>query len=393
MSERVPSSGTVHWVGTGLSTGSGVRVVCDHAQQLLMWGRTTDKAERCLARLGLTGRASAHTFDPAALAAEVGSGDVVVSMLPAPQHPALLRMCIAQGAHFVCSSYVSDEITAEVPAARQAGTVVLTEAGLDPGIDHVLAHKLVAQAREALGGGPASAEFTSFCGGIPAVPNDFRYRFSWAPLGVLTALRNPARYIDGGSEKTSDLPWEATRPHTLDGEVFEIYPNRDSIPFVSQYHIPDEWRLATFMRGTIRLDGWRDAWSAVFDELRGGDANRIAALAQDLAARYPTTDADHDRVVLAVGLAVTADGGETWSGQYLLDMVGDSTETAMARCVSLPMAIGIIDILDTTTTPGLHRAVETVHDVDRWLKFLRTNGIDCVFNVPGRAEGASLTHG
>lgn len=378
--DTVAPSGTVHWIGTGLSTGSGLRLICDRAEKVRVWGRTVAKVERRLASLGLTGRAETAVFDLPALAAALAPGDIVVSMLPATEHGQLLRLCVAQRAHFACTSYVSEDLLAEAAVAQQAGTVVVTEAGLDPGIDHLFAHRLIAQAHEVVGDAPVTAEFTSYCGGIPAVPNDFRYRFSWAPQGVLTALCSPARFIDQGRERTVRHPWTAARQIQVGAETFEVYPNRDSIPFVEQYGIPSAWHLERFIRGTLRLHGWLDAWQPVFTELRQGDGDRIAVLADELAARYPTTDADHDRVVLSVALRVQGANAVGWRGQYLLDLTGDSTETAMARTVSVPLALGVCELLAGSTAPGLHRPVE---DVERLLELLGNHGINGRFVQEG----------
>jgi saccharopine dehydrogenase (NADP+, L-glutamate forming) len=377
MSDRIPASGTVHWIGTGLSTGGGLRLLCDHPAQVAVWGRTRERAHGCLARLGLADRAQAHAYDPATLAARAHEGDVVVSMLPATGHATMLRLCLARGAHFACSSYTSDELTALADRAAARGLVVLTEAGLDPGLDHALARALIVRARAVVGDGPATAWFTSYCGGLPAVPNEFRYRFSWAPRGVLSALCSPARYLDDGAHSTVALPWEATRELAIDGETFEAYPNRDSLPFLAQYAFPAGWRPQTFVRGTLRLAGWRAAWAPVFDVLRTGDSALIDALALNLAARYPTGSEDRDRVVLAVALTVQAADGPRWSGRYLLDLVGDGQETAMARCVSLPLALGVTRILDGGTPPGLCRAVPTADEAEQWITSLRAHGIDC----------------
>ncbi|MEU9391678.1 saccharopine dehydrogenase family protein [Streptomyces sp. NPDC048324] len=376
MAERATASGTVHWIGAGLSTGSGLARLCETAGRVRLWHRTEQRAADALDRLGLGSRAEPRAFTLPALTAELAPGDVVVSMLPAPEHAPVLAACVAGGAHFACSSYVSDAVLGQVPAAERAGLVVLTEAGLDPGIDHLFAHSLVARAGAAVGAGtPASYTFTSYCGGIPAVPNEFKYRFSWAPAGVLGALRSPARYIEDGTETTADRPWEATRAHVLDGESFEAYPNRDSVPFVRQYGLPAAWRAHTFVRGTLRLDGWLRAWDPVFEELKAGDDARIAALAQELAARHPTTDADRDRVVLAVSLDVRAqDGG--WSGSYLLDLTGDAEESAMARCVSRPLALGVRHILDGGLPAGLNRAAGTAARSEQWLDELRAEGLE-----------------
>ena len=168
----------------------------------------------------------------------------------------------------------------------------------------------------------------------------------------------------------------------MNGEDFEVYPNRDSIPFIAQYRIPPSWRMQTFVRGTLRLDGWSEAWAGVFAELKEGDSDRIDRLAKELAADYPSTAADADRVVLSVALN-TRSGQRSWSGQYVLDLTGDQAETAMARCVSLPLAFGVLQIRRGRMAPGLHRAAEDPAEAQRWLDFLPTHGIDCLFR-PGR---------
>lgn len=374
---RIAASGTVHWIGTGLSTGGGLGALCDRASEVVLWARSEEKASRCLDRLGLTGRAQTRALDRTLLHDQIKPGDVLVSMLPATEHADLLRLCVQRDAHFACSSYTSDDVTAHVPAAEQAGLAVLTEAGLDPGLDHALAHVLVAQARAAVGDGPATAWFTSYCGGLPAVPNEFRYRFSWAPRGVLSALCSPARYIEAGQPIEVERPWEATRRHTLGGEDFDAYPNRDSVVFLAQYGFPTAWRAEAFVRGTLRLSGWREAWAPVFDVLRSGDGQRIDELAVDLAHRYPTTDADPDRVVLAVALTVHSDRGPQWSAEYRLDLLGDESENAMSRCVSFPLAFGVLGILDGTTPAGLCRAVRDADEAQRLISHLRSYGIDC----------------
>ncbi|MER5433577.1 saccharopine dehydrogenase family protein [Streptomyces sp. NPDC002588] len=388
MTELVPASGTVHWVGAGLSTGSGLAALCEAAGRVRLWHRTTERAAKALDRLGLTGRAEPCAYTLDALTAELAPGDVVVSMLPAPEHAPLLAACVARRAHFACSSYVSDAVLEQVPGAEKAGLVVLTEAGLDPGIDHLFAHSLVARAREAVGDGTAASyRLTSYCGGVPAVPNEFRYRFSWAPLGVLNALRSAARYVEDGTETMAGRPWEATRRHVVDGESFEVYPNRDSVPFMEQYGLPADWRPLTFVRGTLRLDGWLAAWEPVFEELKAGDDTRIASLARELADSYPTTDADRDRVVLAVSLDVTADGtagagnGGSWSGSYLLDLVGDEEESAMARCVSRTLALGVRHLLAGDLPPGLNRAAETAARSEQWLGELAAEGLEFVLRT------------
>jgi saccharopine dehydrogenase (NADP+, L-glutamate forming) len=387
MPETIPASGVVHWLGTGLSTGSGLSVLAQRAERTVLWGRTADKAARCADRLGLTGRVAVQALEPDSLAAAVGAGDIVISMLPAAEHTALARLSIARNAHFACTSYTSAELAACAAEAAAAGLVMVTEAGLDPGIDHALAHLLVARARERVGGGPATAWFTSYCGGVPAVANDFRYRFSWAPQGVLSALRSPARYREAGELRTAKWPWEATGPSLLEGEQFEVYPNRDSLLFLEQYQFPEAWNADTFVRGTLRLDGWRNAWADVFEVVRSGDQEQISLLAKDLLARYPMTSADLDRVVLSVQLSVQGTSGAAWSGRYLLDLTGNAAESAMAKTVSLSLAFAVTTVLEGRLTAGLHRGMDDVAQAERCVSFLSRHGARCALQTPAPEEG------
>jgi hypothetical protein len=375
MPDSAQRTGTVHWVGAGLSNGSGLRRVAERADRMMLWNRNLARVEELADRLKLPAAVEMRPFKLAEFGRALSAGDIVVSMLPATQHAALLEMCIERRAHFACSSYVSDAISELVPVAERAGLVVLTESGLDPGLDHLLAQELVARARAATNGCRACISFVSYCGGIPATPNEFRYRFSWAPLGVLLALRSPARFVEGFEQRVVARPCEETRSYALDGEVFEVYPNRDSVPFIQQYDISEKWRVRDFVRGTLRHSGWRNAWRDIFATLETCDDAQLAALARDLAARYPTTDEDRDRVVLAIELRLMDGDRVVWAATAKVDAVGDHHESAMARYVSLPLACGVIDMLDGRMTCGLHRAAEEREALRRWLERLDSWGL------------------
>jgi hypothetical protein len=375
----LPDDRMVHWLGTGLSTGPGIRALDG---RLTLWGRTQAKAEACARRLGLTDTIPA-AFTSDELARRLTPGDVVVSMLPATEHAALVALCLRHGAHFACSSYTSPELAALARRAGQAGLVVLTEAGLDPGLDHLIAHVAIGRALAAIGDEPATVSLTSYCGGLPAVANEFRYRFSWAPRGVLTALLQPARYLEDGTVHEAVRPWEATRPHLVGGESFEAYPNRDSIPFLTQYRLPPTWEVSTFVRGTLRLDGWRTAWSDVFATLQGDGGTGVDELAADLARRYPCTEDDRDRVVLAVDLDVETRAGH-WSARCVLDLQGDETASAMARCVTTPLVVGVERILDGRLAPGLSRAAEGPGEAELWIEELSRRGLPVTLTQTGR---------
>ncbi|MFF8505647.1 saccharopine dehydrogenase family protein [Streptomyces anulatus] len=379
MVHHIRPTGRVHWIGTGMSTGSGLAIVCENAS-VTLWGRSTDKAEACLARLGLRGKAEVRAYRTQALASELAAGDTVVSMLPAAEHPGLLELALRHEAHFVCSSYTSPLIAEQADEARRRGLVILTEIGLDPGIDHLLAHELVRKARQVTGDRPATVDFTSYCGSNPAVPNEFRYQFNWAPRGVLTALLTPARMIAGSAPVTVARPWEAVATQAVGGETFEVYPNRDSIPFLTTYRFPAEWDVRTFVRGTMRLDGWSAAWKPVFDELDGITDARIDELAEELAARCPTTPTDRDRVVMAVRLRVRTESGSEWCGEYRLDAVGDERESATPRLVSVPLAGGVLAVTHGRVAPGLQQATDRPDQVREWLAFLDRHAVSVTYH-------------
>lgn len=375
MPDVIAASGTVHWVGAGLSSGSGLKILADHADRLVLWNRNLDRAKQLAARLGIDDIISQRPFKPDSFAVAISEGDVVVSMLPAAQHIELLRLCLTANAHFVCTSYASDALQDAAVEAKAKGLIVMTEAGLDPGIDHLIAHRLIESARREVGTRNVSAKLVSYCGGFPEVPNDFRYRFSWAPVGVLQALRSPACFINGFEERVAARPWEETHEFLVEGEAFEAYPNRDSRPFIEQYNIPSSWKMEEFVRGTLRLSGWCDAWRDVFPVLAHGSDNEVAELGADLARRYPYGKTDNDRVLLFVGVEIQLDGEKIWSGSGKLDLVGARGESAMARSVSLSAACAVMEVLDDVLRPGLHRAAGSGRHSDRWLKRLANWGL------------------
>ena len=258
---------TIHWCGTGLSAIPGLRRLISAGEDVTVWNRTTDKARDAVGDL----TEDIRTFDMDALSAAVGTGDVIVSMLPGDWHVPLAELAISKGAHFVSSSYIAPEMRMLNDKARDTGVCLVNEVGLDPGIDHLMAHALVAAYRGSEAFDPANhLSFISYCGGVPKIPNPFRYKFSWSPLGVLKALRSPSRSVREYAELNVDRPWDAISTYNAplpDPESFEVYPNRDSVPFMAQYEFGPDWTVREFVRGTLRLNGWSEAWSDVFREV------------------------------------------------------------------------------------------------------------------------------
>jgi saccharopine dehydrogenase-like NADP-dependent oxidoreductase len=362
---------TIHWCGTGLSAIPGLRHLIEQKFDVHVWNRTTDKAQAAVG--DLTQNISA--FDKAALANVLQSGDLVVSMLPGDQHVGLAELAISKGAHFVSSSYIAPEMRALDQAARDAGVALVNEVGLDPGIDHLMAHDLVEQYR-ASDACDADNELTfiSYCGGIPKIPNPFRYKFSWSPLGVLRALKSPSKSIRNFETLDVARPWDAISSYDAplpSPESFEVYPNRDSIPFMGQYHFDPSWRVKEFVRGTLRLNGWAQAWEGVFREIETlsgptGEA-RLKEMSDQFWAENAYDAGEPDRVVLCVGLKAERDGQTVWDKTWVMDAWGDATSTAMARLVSFPVSFAIQSVLAGEIPAGVHAAPSDPKLVASWL--------------------------
>ncbi|NDW46220.1 saccharopine dehydrogenase family protein [Ruegeria sp. PrR005] len=362
---------TIHWCGTGLSAIPGLRRLIEAGHPVTVWNRTVEKARAELGDLTDDIRA----FDIDALGAVLAKGDVVVSMLPGDWHVPLAELAISKGAHFVSSSYIAPEMRALDDRARAAGVSLVNEIGLDPGIDHLMAHELVAAYRASDAFDAQNhLSFISYCGGIPKHPNPFRYKFSWSPLGVLKALRSPSRSIRDYAPLDVARPWDAISSYIAPlptPESFEVYPNRDSLPFMGQYHFEEHWPVKEFVRGTLRLNGWADAWGDVFREietLQGpeGDA-RLKEMSDQFWTENAYDEGEPDRVVLCVGLKAEKDGRAVWHKSYVMDAWGDARGTAMARLVSIPVSLAVEAVMNREIPAGVHAASSDPKLLARWM--------------------------
>ncbi len=358
---------TIHWCGTGLSAIPGLRRLIKAGHEVTVWNRTVEKAEDAVG--DLTRRINAFTLE--ALSAEVQSGDVVVSMLPGDWHVPLAELCIEKGANFVSSSYIAPEMRALDTAAREAGVALVNEVGLDPGIDHLMAHWLVADYLASPAYNATNhISFISYCGGVPKHPNPFRYKFSWSPLGVLKALRSPSKSIRDYAPLDVARPWDAITSYAAplpQPETFEVYPNRDSIPFMAQYHFDPAWQVKEFVRGTLRLNGWADAWSDVFTEIETATDARLKEMSDQFWADNAYGEDDPDRVIMCVGLKAEANGTPVYHKTYVMDAYGDARGTAMARLVSVPVSLAVEAVLNRQIPAGVSAAPSDPKLVQGWL--------------------------
>ena len=198
---------TVLVLGAGLVAGPLVRHLLDHGYQVIVASRTLSKAE-ALVNQHRQGRAIQFdiTEDEAELDDLIAQADLAVSLLPYIHHVQVAKACIRLQRPLVTTSYVSDEMQVLDEDAREAGVILLNELGLDPGIDHMSAMRVIDRAHDA---GGAVKAFRSFCGGLPAPDandNPLGYKFSWSPRGVVLAGRNDARYLQNG--RTVEVPNE-----------------------------------------------------------------------------------------------------------------------------------------------------------------------------------------
>ena len=340
----------------------------------------------------------------------VEESDVVVSLLPAPLHGRIAEECILHSTNLVTASYEGEDIQAMRERAEQAGIVILSEMGLDPGLDHLSAMKMIDDVKSR---GGRVTFFASSCGGLPApeaANNPLHYKFSWSPLGVIRACRNHARYR-----------WEG---HTLDVQGYELLgsaapfieawpelhleciPNRDSLKYENIYGIEG---AETVFRGTLRYRGFaelfnvflrmglcesdlakEETWNQVLESLRknhGGfqsvrdyveacsdESVETANLAMDamewlgilsdeavtaneslrdnfcrvLEDKLRFEPTERDMIIMHHRIEASFEDGEEERHIASLQVFGDSSSSAMAKTVGYTAAAGAELLLDGT---------------------------------------------
>jgi saccharopine dehydrogenase (NADP+, L-glutamate forming) len=203
------------------------------------------------------------TDDTATLEKLISKNEVTVSFLPYRYHVLVAKTCIRCRKPLVTTSYVQAEMKSLDEEAKKAGIILLNEIGLDPGIDHMTAMKIIDHIHD---NGGKVLEFYSLCGALPApeaCDNPLNYKFSWSPKGVVLASRNGAQYLKNGKHvkiEPIDLFRDRfTYNFPVLGEL-EVYPNRDSISYVDIYGIPE---TKTMYRGTFRYKGWCETLDAM----------------------------------------------------------------------------------------------------------------------------------
>jgi saccharopine dehydrogenase-like NADP-dependent oxidoreductase len=262
-------------IGAGRSTISLIDYLLENLEKenwtLLVGDQNIDFAK---SKIGDHSRASAIAFDvtdDVQREQEISDSDIVISMLPAHMHVSVAKDCIRFKKNMVTASYVSKEMRALEQDAIANGVTIINEIGVDPGIDHMSAMKVIDEIR---GKGGKIEEFETFTGGLIAPESDdnpWNYKFTWNPRNVVLAGQGGAvKFIQSGTYKYIPYHKLFRRTEIIDVEgygKFEGYANRDSLMYRSVYQLED---IKTMYRGTLRRPGFSRAWN-VFVQLGATD--------------------------------------------------------------------------------------------------------------------------
>lgn len=253
-------------LGAGLVARPYIQYLCKHGFHVIVASRTKSKAERLI-----EGCESAEAItlniktDDKLLHKLVAEADLTCSLLPYTYHVKAAKLAIKYRKPFCTTSYISDEMQALDDEAKEVGILVLNECGVDPGIDHMSAMKIIDDIHNK---GGKVVSFTSFTGGLPAPDannNPFGYKLSWSPRGVLLAGRNDAHFLRDGKDVVIPGPelFDNYEIMEIPGMgKFEGYPNRDSTSYIDIYNISE---TKTMLRGTFRNLDWCNTLKKIAD--------------------------------------------------------------------------------------------------------------------------------
>jgi saccharopine dehydrogenase-like NADP-dependent oxidoreductase len=190
---------------------------------------------------------------------------IVISLLPPSLHYLVARDCLQFRKNLLTASYVDDHIRSLQEEIEKAGLLFLCEMGLDPGIDHMSAKKMIDTIQEE---GGLITSFYSHCGGLVAPQNDnnpWRYKISWNPRNVVLAGKAGGTFKKDGQVTTmtySDLFAEKRFVDVPGLEPLCWYPNRDSLSYIPIYNLPE---TPTFIRTTLRHPDFIYGWKNIID--------------------------------------------------------------------------------------------------------------------------------
>lgn len=254
-------------IGAGRSTGSLIKYLVENAMdndwEIIIADRNFDFLDKSYTT---TDRVTTIVFDvtdDAKREEQIASSSLVISMLPAHMHISVAKDCIKHKKNMVTASYVSKEMRALEESAKAKGVIIVNEIGVDPGIDHLSAKKVI---DEILEEGNTLTDFETFTGGLVAPESDnnlWNYKFTWNPRNVVLAGQGTAQYLKEGKYKYIPYQRLFTQYDVVDIQgmgPYEVYANRDSLLYREVYGLKN---IPNILRGTIRHVGFCDAWNAL----------------------------------------------------------------------------------------------------------------------------------
>lgn len=268
-------------LGAGMVARPLVRYLLEKPEiSLTIASRTVSKAEKLIGNHPKGKAYALNVQDAKALKSFIQKSDLVISLLPWVHHMKVANLCLELKKHLVTTSYVKPEMQALHEKAKANGLVFLNEIGVDPGIDHMAAMRVINGVREK---GGKVVSFFSYCGGLPALSantNPLGYKFSWSPSGVMLAANNDGRYLKNG--KTIEVAGKKLFEHywLLDvpgAGTYEAYINRDALPYIDLYGLQG---IKSMYRGTLRNVGHCESWNyfkqiGLLDQNKNYDFDKI----------------------------------------------------------------------------------------------------------------------
>ncbi|HYG51156.1 MAG TPA: saccharopine dehydrogenase C-terminal domain-containing protein [Flavobacteriales bacterium] len=276
-------------IGAGRSSSSLIKYLLDHSNDE-GWKVHVGDTDLKLAQQKTNNHKNARAFefnamDKVVRRKEIAAADIVISMLPAMMHFEVVKDCVELKKNVLTPSYVSSEIKSLHAEAQKQGVIILNELGVDPGIDHMSAKRILDKIYDV---GGQMLIFESFTGGLVAPESDnnpWNYKFTWNPRNVVIAGQGgAAKFIHAGQYKY--IPYHKLFRRTeiikIEGHgKFEGYANRDSLYYRDLYDLHD---IPTFYRGTLRRVGFCRAWD-VFVQLGCTDDSYVIENSENMTYR------------------------------------------------------------------------------------------------------------
>ncbi len=280
---------TILILGAGLSSSSLIRYLLENKEANNWCLRVVDQNITTVKeKLGNSSNTFALDFnalDPIQRRPEIEKADIVISMLPAKFHTEVAKDCIELKKDLITPSYVSPEMKALSKDAADAGILIMNEIGVDPGIDHMSAMRVLDEIREK---GGKMHIFESFTGGLIAPESDnnpWNYKFTWNPRNVVLAGQGgTAQFIQEGKYKYIPYNKLFRRTEIINIEgygKFEGYANRNSLSYRSVYGLEN---IPTIYRGTLRRKGFSRAWDMLV-QLGATDDSYVMEGSEDMSYR------------------------------------------------------------------------------------------------------------